>query len=218
MRSVGLCRLGWKNTVSRAPTRPWLRSFSPRPSHIARSRPSSFRGRSPARRMIASRPFPGTAARRSRRRAGTPRSSAIDRSSTNGTDAPRLLHRHVAGAMKITRQTFRWSERIQTHLLPVSDAMTAQPSLPSDEEAMVLPIGAPMVSSYALFEGALSDVRAKVQAMADAERAEIAIWTPGHIVTADQLLAELPGHEHDPIAAADPRQQASGQPADHRSA
>ena len=68
---------------------------------------------------------------------------------------------------------------------------------------MILPTGAPMDSSYALFEGALSSARAKVRAMADAERAEIAIWTPGHIFTADQLLAESPGHEHDPIMAID---------------
>ena len=72
--------------------------------------------------------------------------------------------------------------------------------LPVDEEAMIVPVGAPMESGCALFVGNLQEARARVAAMSAAEAAEVAIWTPGHIFTALDLLAEIPGHEHDPIS------------------
>ena len=65
---------------------------------------------------------------------------------------------------------------------------------------MILPTGAPMESRFALFEGSLSEVRSMVRAMTGDEQAEIAVWTPGHIFTAEGLLSEAPGHEHDPLA------------------
>lgn len=71
--------------------------------------------------------------------------------------------------------------------------------LPIDEEAMIVPLGAPIETRCALFVGNLQDARAKVAAMLPAEAAEIAIWTPGHIFTAEELLAEPAGHEHDPL-------------------
>ena len=71
--------------------------------------------------------------------------------------------------------------------------------LPSHTEAMILPLGLPMESEHATFEGSLSEARQIVTAMTIAEREHIAIWTPGHIFTAGELLAEVPGHEHDPL-------------------
>ena len=71
--------------------------------------------------------------------------------------------------------------------------------LPSGQEAMIIPIGAPIELGFATFEGSLAEARSRVRAMSHAERAEIAIWTPGHIFTAADLLAEVPGHEHDPL-------------------
>ena len=52
------------------------------------------------------------------------------------------------------------------------------------------------------FEGPLSEARQIVATMPIAEREHIAIWTPGHIFTAGELLAEAPGHEHDPLSPA----------------
>lgn len=80
-----------------------------------------------------------------------------------------------------------------------SDEELADRLLPSHAEAMILPLGVPMEREYATFEGALAEVRQRVAAMTVAERAHIAIWTPGHIFGADELLAELPDHEHDPL-------------------
>lgn len=71
--------------------------------------------------------------------------------------------------------------------------------LPVDEEAMIVPVGAPMESWCALFVGSLQEARVRVAGMSAAEAAEVAIWTPGHIFTAPELLAETPGQEHDPI-------------------
>ena len=71
--------------------------------------------------------------------------------------------------------------------------------LPVEEEAMIVPLGAPMEPGCALFVGGLREARAKVAAMSPDEAAEVAIWTPGHIFTAEQLLAEPAGHEHDPL-------------------
>jgi hypothetical protein len=71
--------------------------------------------------------------------------------------------------------------------------------LPSDEEAMIVPVGAPMEVACALFVGSLSEARAKVTGMSPAQAAEVAIWTPGHVFTAEELLAEPVGHEHDPF-------------------
>jgi len=77
--------------------------------------------------------------------------------------------------------------------------MQATDPLPVDGEAMIVPLGAPMQPSYALFVGGLQEARAKVAAMSPDQAAEIAIWTPGHIFTAEQRLAEPAGHEHDPL-------------------
>lgn len=72
--------------------------------------------------------------------------------------------------------------------------------LPVDEEAMIIPLGAPIESSCSLFVGSLAEARAMVARMSPPEAAEVAIWTPGHIFTVEQLLAEDEGHEHDPIS------------------
>ena len=64
---------------------------------------------------------------------------------------------------------------------------------------MIIPLGAPIEAGFATFEGSLADARERVRAMSEDEQASIAIWTPGHIFTADGLLAEVPGHEHDPL-------------------
>ena len=71
--------------------------------------------------------------------------------------------------------------------------------LPSDREAMIVPLGAPMELGFATFEGTLAEARSRVRAMSEADRKEVAIWTPGHIFTAADLLAEVSGHEHDPL-------------------
>lgn len=71
--------------------------------------------------------------------------------------------------------------------------------LPVDEEAMILPLGVPVEPGCALFVGSLSEARAQVAEMRPEEAAEIAIWTPGHIFTVEELLREAPGHEHDPL-------------------
>lgn len=81
-----------------------------------------------------------------------------------------------------------------------SDEELADRLLPSHSEAMILPLGLPMASEHATFEGSLAEARERVIAMPVAEREHIAIWTPGHIFTAGELLAEAPGHEHDPLA------------------
>jgi hypothetical protein len=83
-----------------------------------------------------------------------------------------------------------------------SDEDLADRLLPSHSEAMIIPLGAPMESEYATFKGSLAEARQWVAAMTLAERAHIAIWTPGHIFTASELLAEASGHEHDPLPPA----------------
>lgn len=82
-------------------------------------------------------------------------------------------------------------------LVSVSKADTPEWVLPSRQEAMIVPVGVPMETGYATFEGSLKEARAKIRMMPEAERAGIAIWTPGHIFSANQLLKEAPGHEHD---------------------
>lgn len=72
-------------------------------------------------------------------------------------------------------------------------------ALPIEDEAMIVPLGAPMDARCALFVGALQEAREIVAAMSPGQATEIAIWTPGHIFTAAQLLAEPAGHEHDPV-------------------
>ena len=81
-----------------------------------------------------------------------------------------------------------------------SDEELADRLLPSHCEAMILPLGRPMEREHATFEGTLLEARKIVATMTIAEQAHIAIWTPGHIFTAGELLAEAPGHEHDPLA------------------
>lgn len=63
--------------------------------------------------------------------------------------------------------------------------------------ARVIPLGEPIEGGEALFEGSLPDARAFVAQLTVAERADVSVWTPGHIFGADELLAEQPGHEHD---------------------
>lgn len=74
--------------------------------------------------------------------------------------------------------------------------------LPVEEEAMIMPLGAPIEPGCASFVGSLQEARAKVAEMSPAEAADIAIWTPGDIFTAQELLAERAGHEHDPLSDA----------------
>jgi hypothetical protein len=71
--------------------------------------------------------------------------------------------------------------------------------LPVDEQAMIVPLGVPIEPSCALFVGGLQEARSRVAAMSRDEAAKIAIWTPGHIFTAKDLLSEVAGHEHDPL-------------------
>jgi hypothetical protein len=89
---------------------------------------------------------------------------------------------------------------IPTGRARIHSMMQTTDPLPIDEEAMIVPVGAPMEPGCALFVGNLQEARARVAAMSSAEAAEIAIWTPGHIFTASDLLSEIAGHEHDPIS------------------
>jgi hypothetical protein len=65
-------------------------------------------------------------------------------------------------------------------------------------EARVVPNGEPIESGMDIFEGTLDAARIFIAALSPAERAEVSIWTPGHTFTVDELMAERPGHEHEP--------------------
>jgi hypothetical protein len=64
--------------------------------------------------------------------------------------------------------------------------------------ARVIPTGEPVEAGSTLFQGTLEDVREFVQTLPADQQAEVAIWTPSHIFTVAELLAERPGHELDP--------------------
>jgi hypothetical protein len=66
-------------------------------------------------------------------------------------------------------------------------------------EARIIPNGELIEDGIALYEGSTTGAREYLLAMPPELRAEVAIWTPGHVFDPDKFLAERPGHEHDPI-------------------
>lgn len=66
------------------------------------------------------------------------------------------------------------------------------------EEARVIPDGEPIEGGAALFEGTLEDARKFVRGLDADQRKEVSVWTPGHVFSVAELLAERPGREHDP--------------------
>ena len=73
-----------------------------------------------------------------------------------------------------------------------------EPDLEPAPEARVLINGEPVAGGAALFAGSLPAARQFVTELSPAQQAEVSVWTPGHVFTVAELLAEPPGHEHDP--------------------
>ncbi len=74
--------------------------------------------------------------------------------------------------------------------------------MPSDEpEVRLIPLGEPVVGGLAIFEGSSAGARSVLSGLSPEDRAELSVWTRGHIFTPGEFEAEQPGHEHDPLAS-----------------
>ncbi len=70
-------------------------------------------------------------------------------------------------------------------------------------DVRLIPLGQPIEGGDAIFEGSSAEARQILRAMSAEARAEIAVWTLGHVFTPQEFEAEQPGHEHDPLPHAD---------------
>jgi hypothetical protein len=70
-----------------------------------------------------------------------------------------------------------------------------------NEEVRIYPLGEPIPTGDTIFVGTSLAAREFLQGRSPDDRAQMAVWTLGHIFTPDQFEAEQPGHEHDPVAA-----------------
>ena len=66
-------------------------------------------------------------------------------------------------------------------------------------EVRLIPLGEPVIGGDSIFEGSSSEARRMLREMTADQRAEISVWTLGHIFTPQEFEAEQPGHEHDPL-------------------